>query len=215
MEKYYNEVDRDWKEVQRKIDRWENVPDSTLLYDEVVKAFEQLQRKGKMTPLIRAEYIKRVNPENNVYVQPVPELKYQVTEDINDKQSELLQLTLRLIPASYHPQIMSYLSVSLAVLTCFTSINVEVFLQWCTTNVCPCCLERLYLMWTKMFVDDIARITNDIKTLIKPMCSKQVAYYTKLINGLPISGRIVTLIKTRVVLYNELLFLTLKIKQSS
>jgi hypothetical protein len=222
MEQYYRDIDRDWQNTQNKIEEWRLVPESTILYDDVLLAFHEMQRRGRMTPLIRNEYNKVTQQEqqerfnqpstSNVYIQPVPEIKYQTSRPLDDREADLLQLTLRLIPATYHPVVMSYETVALAVLTWLTSTDLEAFLKWCTSNVCPCCLERIMVMWNDMFVKDIERLVNELKTMTGPMCGKQKAHYVKLIGGLVKRGKLSALVKTRITLCNEILFLGIKIK---
>ena len=211
MTTYYSEIDKDWSNIQKKIEEWKQIPESTLLYDEVLRAFQKMQLKGKMTPLIRKEYVKIAEPKD-IYIQPGPDLKYQTSKPVSEREGDLLQLTLRLMPVTYHPVVLSYETVSLAVLTWLTSIDIETFSKWCTSNVCPCCLERLMSMWNEMFVNDIDRLVNEIKAVISPMCGKQKAHYLRLIHGLVRRGKLQALVKTRISLCNEILFLGLKIK---
>jgi hypothetical protein len=214
MQSYVRETDKDWRDVRKKIDSWRSLPQSTLLYDDVIKAFERMRVKGEMTPLVRREYERILSSASpDTYIQPVTEEKYQEDKSLAGHESELLQLTLMILPETYHPKVVTRSSVSHGILSFLTSIDLEEFGKWCTKNVCNCCMPQLDQLWCQMCVTDIQHVMKDMHTLSQKLCSKQQEHYRRLLKQINLKGNMHELLRNRVVVYNELLFLKIKTNQ--
>jgi hypothetical protein len=217
MEDYQVMIDRDMGILQDKIAQWNRIPQSELLKQAVIDMCLSIRKQGRMTPLVRDMY-QRVLKPTDVYVQPVPEIQYQTEEPLTEEEADLIQLTLRMIPVSFHPLIMTWKTLAFALATCFSSIDMPVFLKWCQENVCECCWDKLYAMWCHMCRIQIVEETNELIQLISPMCDRQKYHYKpmikqcklKRINGVV---DIMVLLQLRNMMHNEVMFLKMKMEK--
>ncbi len=211
MEQYHRETDRDWHSLQKKIEAWRKLPEAKILYDDVLRAFQTMRLKGEMTPMVRREYERIVQKPQDTYIQPVTHIEDQQQKCMDVKESDLCQLTLVMLPEAYRPKVVSRASILVGILSFLTSVDLVKYSQWCKDNVCHCCLPQLERLWCQMCVEDMRRVMDQIVTMSQSLCTKQKEHYQQLIRRISLKASLAALIKDRIVLYNELLFLRIKI----
>ena len=211
MEQYRHQTDSVWQRVQKKIDAWRKLPEAKILYDDVLRAFQTMRLKGEMTPMVRREYERIVPHPKDIYIQPITTIEDQQDKCLELEESDLCQLTLVMLPEAYRPKVVSRASILVGILSFLTSVDLAKYGKWCTDNVCKCCLPQLDRLWCQMCVEDMRRVMDQIITLSQSLCAKQKEHYQQLIKRISLKSSLAALLKDRIVLYNELLFLRIKI----